>query len=187
MMHLSDAMLDQLVDEVDGVNHVALILLAEKPDGDLDPCGIARMVRYDEMPDVADLAVTVRDDWQGHGVATALLDVLIKHRPDGVTHVLTSVFTENPASLAMLSRLGPSRIQDNGHGILDVAIDLDGRGPHPDIVEGNLRLNPVLEEPFREHLRVRDLICARLNPEVFTNPCGRSPQHAPAPNGPAST
>ncbi len=187
VLRLSDAMLDRLVDGVDGIDHVALVLMAETPEGELEPTGIARMVRYGGMPDVADLAVTVLDAWQGRGVATALLEVLLKHRPEGVTHLLTSVATDNPASLAMLSRLGPTHIQDGGAGIQDVAVDLDGREPHPDIVAGSERLHPVLEEPFRDHLRGRDLVCPWLNPDAARRPCGSSPRRAQTPGGAPSS
>lgn len=187
VLRLSDAMLDRLVDGVDGIDHVALVLMAETPEGDLEPTGIARMVRYDGMPDVADLAVTVLDEWQGRGVASALLTVLLTQRPAGVTHILTSVATDNPVSLAMLARLGPTDIQDGVAGIQDVAVDLDGRGPHPDIVAGSERLHPVLEEPFREHLRGRDLVCPWLNPDAGRGPCGSAARRAQAPGkAPAS-
>ena len=66
VVHLSEAMLKHLVDEVDGVDHVALILMVEVGD-DLEPAGIARCVRYADQPEAADVAVTVKDDWQGHG------------------------------------------------------------------------------------------------------------------------
>lgn len=187
VMRLSDTMLDRLVDGVDGIDHVALVLMAETPSGDLEPTGIARMVRYVDMPDVADLAVTVLDEWQGRGVASALLKVLLARRPEGVTHVLTSVASDNPASLAMLTRLGPTHVQDGGAGIQDVVIDLDGRGPHPDIVAGSERLHPVLEAPFRDRLRGRDLICPWLDPNAVRGPCGSSPSRVRAPKKPAST
>ncbi len=186
VMRLSEEMLRRLVDDVDGVDHVALVLMAETPDGDLDPVGIARMVRYGEVPDLADLAVTVRDDWQGRGVATALLGVLVTHRPAGVTHVLTSVFSDNAASLAMLSRLGPTTTQDHGSGTVDVVVDLDGIGPHGAIVEGSPRLHPALAKPSRAHLQARDLVCVWPDEDGVSQPCGRSPWRARPPNRPAS-
>ena len=68
--HLSDAMLDHLVDDVDGVDHIALVLCAETSPGVYDPIALARLVRYADVTDAADLAVTVKDEWQGRGVAT---------------------------------------------------------------------------------------------------------------------
>ncbi len=123
---LTPAMLDRLVDDVDGIDHIALVLFAEDvEDKRFDPVGVGRIVRYDEAPDTADVAVTVKDDWHGRGVATALLAELVRQRPIGVTHLLTEVLAENPASIAMLQRLGPTRIEREGSGLLEIQVDLD--------------------------------------------------------------
>lgn len=173
--HLSDSMLKHLVDDVDGVDHVCLVLFAEVEPDHYDPVGIARMVRYSQLPHAADLAVTVRDDWHGRGVASALLDVLMRKRPEGVTHVITEVACDNPASLAMLRRLGPVRLHDTGQGVYDVEVDLDGSGPFvPEAVEEGARLHPVLKEGDRERLRTRDLVCPWLTPRTGDPLSGRS-------------
>jgi hypothetical protein len=159
--HLSESMLQHLVDEVDGVDHVALVLAAETSDGVFEPVGIGRMVRYGDLPKAADLAVTVRDDWHGRGVATALLGVLMGQRPAGVTHVLTEVASDNPASLAMLRRLGPTRVHDTGLGVYDVEVDLTGRGePLAGTEDDGDRLHPALAAGWRPTLRSRDRICS---------------------------
>lgn len=167
---LTDSMLDQLVDSVDGVDHVALILLVECGD-EVIPVGVGRILRYPELADAADLAVTVSDSWHGRGVATALLAELVgPHRPPGVTHILTEVAADNAASLAMLRRLGPTRVHDAAPGILDVEVDLDGsRGPHPETRSPRSanRLHPVLDDPRRlaaliRH-RLRSLLAAGIS------------------------
>lgn len=163
VMHLSDAMLQHLVDEVDGLDHVALVLMAEVGD-DLVPAGIARCVRYPQQREAADVAVTVKDDWHGRGVATALLDVLMRSRPYGVTHLLTEVAADNPASLAMLRRLGPTKVMDTGMGILDVEVDLESSGRFLVTEEPPERLHRVLENPDRRTLRARDRVCPWLRP-----------------------
>ena len=48
----------------------------------------ARIVRYEDAPDAADLAVTVKDDWQGRGVATVLLEA--REGPAGWRSVVAS-------------------------------------------------------------------------------------------------
>lgn len=163
VVHLSDAMLKHLVDEVDGIDHVALVLMAEVGD-DVVPAGIARCVRYPSQPAAADVAVTIKDDWQGRGVATALLEVLMAQRPQGVTHLLTEVAAGNPASLAMLRRLGPTRTYDTGMGILDVEVDLVPLGTTIALTEPDERLHEVLGNPDRARLRARDLVCPWLRP-----------------------
>ncbi|MDP3894286.1 GNAT family N-acetyltransferase [Nocardioides sp.] len=168
---LSEAMLDHLIDDVDGVDHVALVLFAEGPPHVYDPVAIARIVRYPDLPDAADLAVTVKDDWHGRGVASALLPVVIRRRPEGVTRILTEVASDNPASLAMLRRLGPTKISNTTPGVWDIEVDLTAHDlPQPiplavvppEELDGK-RLHPVLDAPGRHALRTRDLICPWLN------------------------
>ncbi|HEX4976719.1 MAG TPA: GNAT family N-acetyltransferase [Nocardioides sp.] len=125
--HLTDQLLDHLVDEVDGVDHVALVLFVLDDDNEGVPAGIARVIRYPGRPEVADVAVTVLDEWQGHGVATALLAQLMRERPAGVTHLETAVAADNTASLAMLRHLGELTVSEAGPGRLDVRVDLPDR------------------------------------------------------------
>ena len=163
--HLSEGMLKHLVDEVDGVDHVALVLMAEVGD-DLVPTAVARCVRYANQREAADVAVTVKDEWQGKGVASALLTILMENRPAGVTHLITEVAADNPASLAMLKRLGEVRTFDPGTGVLDIEVELppiDGHWLAPE--EPGDRLHEVLKDPERERLRARDLVCPWLRPD----------------------
>lgn len=125
--HLTDQLLDHLVDEVDGVDHVALVLFVLDDDNEGVPAGIARVIRYPGRPEVADVAVTVLDEWQGHGVATALLAQLMRERPAGVTRLETAVAADNTASLAMLRHLGELTVSEAGPGRLDVRVDLPDR------------------------------------------------------------
>ena len=122
--HLTDAMLDRLVDQVDQVDHVALVLFVLDPDRDGEPAGIARMIRYAEERDAADVAVTVVDEYQGRGVATALLGELVRQRPEGVERIVTEVARDNEASLAMLRRLGPTEVSPRGPNRLRVTVEL---------------------------------------------------------------
>ncbi len=121
--HLDSAMLDVLVDGVDGINHVALVALAEEG-GKTHPVGVARVVRMQEPPTAADVAVTVDDAWQGRGLATAMLPILLAHRPEGVVQLRTQVDRDNAASLAMLRRLGVMREVGFDAGIVDLEIQL---------------------------------------------------------------
>lgn len=122
--HLTEELLAHLVDDVDGVDHVAFVLFALPEDGPEVPAGIARIVRYPDRPTAADVAVTVADAWQGRGVATALLRALMRHRPVGVTQIVTEVAGDNAASLAMLQRLGDLQATPSGHGTYSVVVDI---------------------------------------------------------------
>lgn len=122
--HLTEKMLQRLVDEVDGVDHVALVLFVIDDDYVGTPAGLARMIRYEDDPEAADLAVTVADHYQGRGVATALLAALLPERPTGVRRIVTEVAGDNPASLAMLRRLGPTTVVREGNNLLAVTVEL---------------------------------------------------------------
>jgi RimJ/RimL family protein N-acetyltransferase len=121
---LTDTMLDSLVDDVDGVDHVALVMLVLTDDGTELPLGLARIIRYPDDPTAADLAVTVVDDWQGRGVATALLEVLMRQRPAGVERIVTVVDATNRASLALLRRLGEVQVSRAESGTEQVVVEL---------------------------------------------------------------
>lgn len=168
--HLSDAMLDHLVDDVDGVDHIALVLCAETSPDVYDPVALARMVRYADVTDAADLAVTVKDEWQGRGVATVLLEVLMRRRPAGVDRIVTEVLQDNPASLGMLRRLGAVSLEDEGNGVYGVVVELAPvatpvvtRVATPSPVpagRGEGRPTPLLHDPRHRHeLRTRDQLC----------------------------
>lgn len=129
--HLTESMLDHLVDEVDGVNHVAIGLFAF-PDGHTGlPAGIARIVRYPDQPHQADAAVTVLDEWQGRGVATELLRELIRRRPEGITQIVTDVAADNPAPIRMLRRVGPVTVTREVPGLFHVVCELPEPLPDP--------------------------------------------------------
>ncbi|MDR7251225.1 RimJ/RimL family protein N-acetyltransferase [Nocardioides sp. BE266] len=163
VVHLSDAMLHHLVDDVDGVDHVALVLCVETAPDVYDPVALARIVRYQDVPDAADLAVTVKDAWQGRGVATVLLEVLMRHRPAGVVRIVTEVLKDNPASLRMLRRLGPTTVEDEGYGVCGVVVELPQTGavaPPTTAVPHARRPAPMLRDPVHRHaLRTRDQVC----------------------------
>jgi RimJ/RimL family protein N-acetyltransferase len=121
---LDDAMIQRLVGEVDGVHHVALVLVVLPPEGEEWPVGVARLVQDPADPASAEIAFTVADEWQGHGVGTALVEALIQRRPAAVTRLHADVETENLASLALLTRAGRMSSGVASRGIMDVTIDL---------------------------------------------------------------
>lgn len=122
--HLTDSMFHHLVEEVDGVDHIALFLVLEPDEGPESIIGVARIIRYQDDPTSADVAVTIRDKWHGQGAATALLTALMRQRPVGVNRIVTAVSAENGAALAMLRRLGSYRATPAGHGTVKVVVDL---------------------------------------------------------------
>jgi GNAT superfamily N-acetyltransferase len=121
---LTDRSLDRLVDDVDQVDHVAVLLLAPAGRADEVPVGVGRMIRYAADPATADIALAVADDWQGRGVGSALAGALVRHRPHGVTRLSTVVGTDNTASLATLAGIGTVQRVLSGNGLYDVTVTL---------------------------------------------------------------
>lgn len=124
--NLTEPMLRRLVDEVDSINHVALILVALPIHDEERLAGVGRLIHYVNDPTAADIAVTVVDQWQGRGVATALVQALLARRPEGVTQLRTLTAADNIASLAMLATAGPvsTRMEQ---GVVEVRVDVSAR------------------------------------------------------------
>jgi RimJ/RimL family protein N-acetyltransferase len=111
-------MLPILLDTVDQRTHLAQVLLA-----DGRPIGVGRLRRFTSDPEVADLAVTIADDWQGRGAGSVLARELLARAGD-LREIQTVVSADNPASLRMLARLGELR-SDCAHGACEVVVHLN--------------------------------------------------------------
>jgi GNAT superfamily N-acetyltransferase len=112
-----------------------------------DPVGVARYIRSD-VPTEAEVAVTVIDDWQGRGAATALLDrLVVRARDEGIRHFLALVLSENKDAIELFERLAPSgsehRRSASGH--LELVIDL----PEPGVSTAESRLGRALKAAAR--------------------------------------
>jgi RimJ/RimL family protein N-acetyltransferase len=108
---LTSRELDFLVD-VDHHRHEAIVAI--------DPVtgrGVAA-VRYVELPgepDVAEIAATVTDDWQGRGLGSALLAQLAtRAREEGYSALRASVLAANQRSIAMLLAAGFAPLATGG-------------------------------------------------------------------------
>jgi len=112
-------MLPILLDTVDQRAHVALVLYA-----DGRPIGVGRLRRFTSDPGMADLAVTVADEWQGRGAGSVLARELLDRAGD-LREIRTVVGADNPASLRMLSRLGELR-SDCTDGDCEVVVRVGG-------------------------------------------------------------
>lgn len=103
---LSEADLDYLVD-VDHRDHEAIVAIDPETD---ELVGVARYVRLTEDGEVAEVAVTVADDWQRRGRGRALLDRLTyRARQEGVRRFSALVQNDNRASLGLLAAFEHTR------------------------------------------------------------------------------
>jgi GNAT superfamily N-acetyltransferase len=99
MPRLPERTLDWMVD-VDGHRHAALAAWQ----GD-EVIGEARYVAFAD--ESAEVAVTVHDDWQRHGVGTAMLLRLVAHAArNGFCRLTASSLPENRGVLKLLTRNG---------------------------------------------------------------------------------
>ena len=112
--------------EIDHHDHEALAAI-EPETGHL--IGVARYVRNDE-PDQAEVSVVVGDPWQGRGVATALLALLVERaRAEGVARFVALVMDDNTEALKLFEHRMPGarpRRSESGH--LELLIDLPEPG-----------------------------------------------------------
>jgi acetyltransferase len=102
---LSEAQLDYLTD-VDDRNRVACcaVLLEHEP---LCGIGIARYVRLADRPQRAEFAVTVIDPFQGQGVGSALLELLVETAAaNGIETLYGNVLSSNTGMLRLCQRIG---------------------------------------------------------------------------------
>ena len=123
MPELSDAMVDYLT-EIDHHDHEAIVALDEQTGAGV---GVARYVRDPERPAVAEMAVTVIDDWQQRGLGTQLLAVLsARARNEGIKSFTALMLATNREMMELLERLGPVRMLDRELG---TRRDRDRRSP----------------------------------------------------------
>jgi len=125
MPHLTDSMLAFLT-SVDGVDHRAWGAVVDEPAGPVG-AGVVRWVRTKADPAVADMAVTVIDDYQGRGLGRLLLDVAVLDAlAFGVERFEGLVLGENVASRRMLAR-GGATFRPDGGGVLVFSLPLRAR------------------------------------------------------------
>ena len=118
MPELTGRQLDYLT-RVDHHDHEALVALdADSGEG----IAVARFVRVGEG--VAEPAIAVIDDWQGRGVAAALLDRLVERaREEGIRRFAALVMADNERAIRALERLGETHIDQEGPEV-ELEIDL---------------------------------------------------------------
>jgi GNAT superfamily N-acetyltransferase len=122
---LTDSMLGFLT-SVDDFNHRAWGAVIDEPPGPV-PAGVVRWVRSRKEPAVADMAVTVIDDYQGRGLGGLLLDIAVLDAfAHGVERFEGLVLGENISSRRMLAR-GGATLQPDGGGVLAFTLVLRPR------------------------------------------------------------
>jgi GNAT superfamily N-acetyltransferase len=125
---LSEATVRYLT-EIDHHDHEAIAALDDKTG---EGIAVARYVRDPERPDVAEVAVTVIDDWQGKGVGTLLLEVLgARARAEGIHTFTALMLATNDEMLDVFKALGPIQIVDREIGTVEIEMPIPEAGLSP--------------------------------------------------------
>jgi acetyltransferase len=74
---------------------------------------LARYIRLKLDPDIAELATSVTDEYQGRGVGSILLDLLIEHaKENGIRILCGYVLKSNKPMIKLLERRNFKHIKD---------------------------------------------------------------------------
>ncbi len=102
---------------VDHWHHEALIAFSAPP---RTPIGIARYVRLDAF-DAAEVAIEVVDEWQHHGVGTALMIAVSERaRAAGIRRFHMTMLRENHAARALAGHFGPATVLAAAGGVIEL-------------------------------------------------------------------
>jgi magnesium-transporting ATPase (P-type)/GNAT superfamily N-acetyltransferase len=119
--------------EIDHQHHEAMIALDDQTG---EGIGVARYVRDPDHPDVAEVAVTVIDDWQGRGLGTLLLEVIsARARQEGITRFTALMLATNQEMMDLLQALDPVRIVDRELGTVEIEVPIPAIGLAPALRE----------------------------------------------------
>ncbi|WIM85777.1 GNAT family N-acetyltransferase [Candidatus Mycobacterium wuenschmannii] len=115
----SPALMDYLA-EVDYVDHFVWVMT----DREGNPVADARFVREDHDPNVAEIAFTVADAYQGHGIGTFLIDALsVAAGIAGVHKFSGRMLADNVAMRAIMDRYGAFWQRDDV-GVVTTVVDV---------------------------------------------------------------
>ena len=133
---LSAADASYLVD-IDGCDHYALVATVAEPDGEAI-IAVARYIRLSRHPEIAEFAIVVADDWQGHGIARELLgrlaDAAVTH---GVRRFAATIFSDNMPIRHMIDGLAAGPVIRHREGnVLEVEFPLPTRQPEVVVTRG---------------------------------------------------
>ncbi len=128
MPELTEEMVRYLT-EIDHHDHEAMIALEERTG---EGIGVVRYVRDPNRPEVAEVAVTVIDDWQGRGLGTLLLEVIsARAREEGITTFTALMLATNDEMMDLLKRLGAVRITNREMGRVEIEVPIPEVGVAP--------------------------------------------------------
>ncbi len=107
--------------DTDHWHHETVIAQTASPRVPIGVADYVRLVRFD----AAELAVTVVDDWQRHGVGRLLTrELAIRARAAGIRTFVISISTENRGGIALAGRIGAMRVVGRYGTTVDLEVAL---------------------------------------------------------------
>jgi len=111
--------------EIDHQNHVAWIALAHNEPEDRG-LGIARFIRMQNQPEIAEFGVVVIDSYQQRSLGTILLEVLLRMASiKGIEILRGYVLPDNTVMSNWLGRLGAVGVYEDGVYRMDLNVSDD--------------------------------------------------------------
>lgn len=124
ILKLSDTQLYDFT-EIDQQNHVAWMALAHN-EPEQRGLGIARFIRIQNQPEIAEFGVAVIDSYQHRGLGTILLAVLYRMASIKSIEILRGfVLPDNTVMRNWLGRLGAVGVYENGVYRMDLTVSSD--------------------------------------------------------------
>ena len=124
ILKLSDTQLHNFT-EIDQQHHVAWIALAHN-EPEQRGLGIARFIRIQDQPEIAEFGVAVIDSYQQRGLGTILLSVLYRMASiNGIKILRGYVLADNRIMRNWLDRLGAVSVYEDGVYRMDLTVSGD--------------------------------------------------------------
>jgi acetyltransferase len=104
---------------------IAIIAVRNEPKTQEDEIiGVGRLIKVHGVND-AEFAIVLSDQWQGHGLGTHLLKLLLEiGRQEGVEHIIGQILPDNYAMQGICKKLGFAMSYDNLPEVVEATIKL---------------------------------------------------------------
>ncbi len=126
---LTEAELGYLT-EVDQHDHLAIGATIVGGETDGAGVGVARCIRLEQAPTIAEAAVTVVDEFQGMGLGSQLLErLVVAARERGIETFRATLLAENKPMRVLLEKIGEVEVVERSGSVVTVDVSLPGTEP----------------------------------------------------------
>jgi len=117
----------QYFTEIDGVDHYAIVAIAPTSmDRAPNVVGVVRIVRTDDDPAVAELAIVIADSWQSRGLGRRLLERIVAAAAErGIEKICATSLSGNEQIRSLFEQYdGRVEIGPTQHGVLKFTLSI---------------------------------------------------------------